>query len=160
MCYCGIMPDKLGARIARYRAQLGWTQQALAERLAVSRTAVSHFEIDLAVPSERTVVLLAGLFKVEPHELVADTYYPPAKADRLPPVAARYTAAEHALLLLAHDAAWLARLAAHPAGARLAAELRDSWRDRLAALLPTLADPAEYQRVAAALRDLERTLRR
>ena len=37
-------------------------------------------------PGERTVALLAGVFKVEPHELVADTNYPAAKAERLPVV--------------------------------------------------------------------------
>ncbi|MFN8566583.1 MAG: helix-turn-helix transcriptional regulator [Kouleothrix sp.] len=84
-----------GARIARLRAARGWTQEQLAERLAASRVAVSHFEMGLALPSERTVVLLAGLFKLEPHELVAGTSYPPAKAERLPAAACRYTEAEH-----------------------------------------------------------------
>ena len=37
-------------------------------------------------PGERTVALLAGLFKIEPHELVAGTDYPLAKAERLPVV--------------------------------------------------------------------------
>src|SRR5690606_3998637 len=49
-------PEVLGQRIARLRAQRGWTQQELAERLAASRVAVSHFEMGLAMPSERTVV--------------------------------------------------------------------------------------------------------
>ena len=40
------------------------------------------------------------MFKVEPHELVAQTDYPPAKAERLPVVAARYTEVEHQLALL------------------------------------------------------------
>jgi hypothetical protein len=48
----------------------------------------------LAVPSERTVVLLAGLFKQEPHELVAETDYPVGKSERLPLVACRYTEIE------------------------------------------------------------------
>src|SRR3989442_15255865 len=83
--------EGLGRRIAAHRAKLGLTQQELADRLAVSRTAVSHLEAGMTVPGERTIVLLAGLFKVEPHELVADTNYPAAKAERLPAVAARYT---------------------------------------------------------------------
>jgi hypothetical protein len=61
------------------------------------------------VPGERTVVLLAGLFKIEPRELVAGTSYPRAKADRLPAVAARYTEIEALLLLLDNDLAWLER---------------------------------------------------
>src|SRR6266540_1921061 len=87
-------PESLGARIARLRAGRGWTQEDLATRLAASRVAVSHFELGLALPSERTVVLLAGLFKLEPHELVAGTNYPAAKAERLPAAACRYTEAE------------------------------------------------------------------
>ena len=85
------MEPSLGRRIARLRADLGWTQQDVADRLGVSRVAVSHIESGLSVPSERTITLLAGLFKLEPHELVADTAYPMAKAERLPVVACRYT---------------------------------------------------------------------
>ncbi len=58
--------ESFGKRIARLRQQRGWTQERLAERLAVSRVAVSHIEMGLSIPSERTVVLLAGLFDTEP----------------------------------------------------------------------------------------------
>jgi hypothetical protein len=47
-------------------------------------------------PGERTVALLAGLFKVEPAALVAGTAYPAAKAERLPAVVARHTEVEPA----------------------------------------------------------------
>ena len=112
--------EPLGRRIARLRAELRWTQQDLADRLAISRVAVSHLESGLSVPGERTVTLLAGLFKLEPHELVAGTSYPPAKAERLPVVVARYTEVELQLALLDRDveagavdrAAWDARLRA------------------------------------------------
>jgi transcriptional regulator with XRE-family HTH domain len=102
--------ETLGQRIARLRTRLGWTQSDLAERLAASRVAVSHFEASLAVPSERTVVLLAGLFRIEPMDLVAGTGYPIAKAERLPAVACRYTEVDLQLALLACDLAWLERL--------------------------------------------------
>jgi transcriptional regulator with XRE-family HTH domain len=101
--------EGLGRRIAGFRAKLGLTQHELADRLAVSRTAVSHLEAGMTVPGERTVVLLAGLFKVEPRELVAGTSYPLAKAERLPAVAARYTEIELLLALLDNDVAWLER---------------------------------------------------
>jgi transcriptional regulator with XRE-family HTH domain len=101
--------EGLGRRIAAYRAKLGLTQQELADRLAVSRTAVSHLEAGMTVPGERTVVLLAGLFKVEPRSLVAGTNYPLAKAERLPAVAARYTEIELLVALLDNDLAWLER---------------------------------------------------
>ena len=112
--------DNLGRRIADLRAKLGWTQQDLADRIGISRVALSHVEAGMSDPGERTVTLLAGVFKVEPHELVADTNYPRAKADRLPLVTARYTEVELQLALLDQDLAlgepavaeWDARLAA------------------------------------------------
>jgi transcriptional regulator with XRE-family HTH domain len=103
---------------------LGLTQQELADRLAVSRTAVSHLEAGMAVPGERTVVLLAGLFKVEPRELVAGTSYPPGKSERLPLVAARYTELELLLALLDNDLAWLERTSVDP-------RLLDEWDAKL-----------------------------
>ena len=60
----------------------------------------------MTMPGERTVALLAGLFKVAPHELVAGTDYPPAKADRLPVVATQYTEVELQLALFENDLAW------------------------------------------------------
>src|SRR3954463_10474198 len=102
--------ESLGQRIGRLRAQRGWTQADLAEQLAASRVAVSHFEMGLALPSERTIVLLAGLFKLEPHELIAGTGYPAAKAERLPAVACRYTEVEFQLALLRRDLEWAERM--------------------------------------------------
>jgi len=117
------MPENLGRRIAAHRAKLGLTQQELADRLAISRVAVSHLESGISDPGERTVTLLAGLFKVEPHELVADTNYPVAKIDRLPVVAARYTEVELQLELLDRDLAWLERIEGSPGEAeRVVAE--------------------------------------
>ena len=95
--------ESLGKRIAKLRAGLGWTQQDLADRVAVSRVALSHIESDISVPGERTVALLAGVFELEPHELVADTTYPVAKADRLPLVVTRHTEVELQVRLLDRD---------------------------------------------------------
>jgi transcriptional regulator with XRE-family HTH domain len=141
--------ESLGARIARLRAQHGWTQEQLALRLAASRVAVSHFEMGLALPSERTVVLLAGLFKLEPPELVAGTSYPAAKAERLPAAACRYTEAEHQLALLRRDLAWAARL-----GDDMRRQLAGEWRGRLIALLEECADQAERKMIEQGLREL------
>jgi transcriptional regulator with XRE-family HTH domain len=93
----------LGHRIAALRGDRGWTQQELAERLAISRVAVSHLEAGMSTPGERTIALLAGLFKLEPHELVEGTSYPTAKAERLPVVVCRYTEVELQLRLLELD---------------------------------------------------------
>jgi transcriptional regulator with XRE-family HTH domain len=137
------MEESLGRRIGQLRNQLGWTQQELADRIGVSRAAVSHLEAGLSVPSERTVTLLAGLFKVEPHELVAGTTYPSAKAERLPVVTCRYTEAEMQLALL-------------DAERRSATFDRGFWIDRLAALLKTAHDQRERVIIEATIAELRR----
>jgi transcriptional regulator with XRE-family HTH domain len=129
------MSTSLGERIAAHRKALGWTQQELAERLGASRTAVSHLEAGLATPSERTVALLAGLFKTEPHDLVHGTGYPVAKAERLPAVVCRYTEVELQLRLLEADAA---------------AGRVEGWEDRLRLLAKETHDRRERELVAAA----------
>jgi transcriptional regulator with XRE-family HTH domain len=132
------MSEKLGRRIATLRAERRWTQQQLAERLGVSRVAVSHLESNLNDPGERTVALLAGLVHMEPHELVAGTTYPAAKMERLPLVVARWTEVEHRLALLDADLRWVGRLPA--------AEVRrllEGWLPTLDSLRTHAADPAE-----------------
>ena len=140
------MTDALGSRIAKHRAQLGWTQAELAERVGISRVALSHLEAGIATPGERTVALLAGVFKTEPHELVSGTDYPPAKAERLPVVVTRYTETEHQLALLD------ARIEAAPAAdrPRLVAEGRAT----LTALLERTHDRRERERLRARLSQL------
>lgn len=103
-------PEPTGKRIARLRAERGWTQQSLSQRLAISRVAISHMEMDLTIPSERTITLLAGVFKITPHELVEGTTYPLAKAEKLPLTACSYTSLELDLALLENDLSWLERL--------------------------------------------------
>ena len=133
--------ENLGRRIADLRAKLGWTQQELAERVGISRVAVSHLEAGMSDPGERTVALLAGVFKLEPHELVAGTTYPVAKADRLPLVAARYTEVELQLALLEQDLA------------RPEPPLAE-WDARLSALADTAHDLREKAMIADARRRL------
>lgn len=142
---------QLGARLALLRTKLGWTQQELAERIGVSRVAISHFELGLQLPSERTVALMAGVFDLEPAEVVAGTSYPPAKAERLPPIVARYTAVEHELGLLERDLSWIERTAALPRGESLAHQTLHQWRDRLCVLLDTTSDRHSEQKLKAAL---------
>ncbi len=137
--------ERLGRRIADVRAKLGWTQQQLAERLGISRVAVSHLESGTSMPGERTVALLAGLAKLEPHLLVAGTDYPDAKADRLPLTAARYTEAELQLRLLEADLRWVG--AADHAVADV--ELR-GWLARLTSMDAETVDPHERRLLAEA----------
>jgi transcriptional regulator with XRE-family HTH domain len=147
--------EHLGRRVAALRAKLGWTQQDLAERLAVSRVAVSHVEAGITTPGERTVTLLAGAFKLEPHELVSGTTYPKAKAERLPLVAARHTEVELQLELLANDLSWLERT-----DGELDRAILEGWDIRLAALGETALDRQERQRVAEARRRVRAALAR
>jgi transcriptional regulator with XRE-family HTH domain len=133
--------ENLGRRIAEHRAKLGWTQQDLADRVGISRVALSHLEAGMSAPGERTVTLLAGVFKVEPHELVAGTTYPAAKADRLPLVTARHTEVDLQLALLEQDI----RRGTAPV---------EEWRARLSALLAASHDLRERAAVEAALRSL------
>lgn len=144
----------LGRRIADLRVQRGWTQQQLADRLGISRVAVSHLETDLNTPGERTVALLAGLFRMEPHDLVAGTSYPMAKTDRLPLVVNRWTEVEHRLALLDADLWWLdqADRSALPPGtveSRLA-----EWDRRLGELAEVTHTPDEAEALAEARRRL------
>ena len=150
------MIETLGARLGRLRATQGWTQQELADRVAVSRVAISHFEMDLAVPSERTVALLASIFKQDPAALVAGTYYPAGKAERLPAVVARYTEVEKELCLLERDLDWLDRL--HDW--RLAFDTGQRWLDRLNELDTATTDKHERRLIDIGRTRIQRLLSR
>jgi transcriptional regulator with XRE-family HTH domain len=143
------MREKLGRRVAALRLDRGWTQQQLADRLAVSRVAVSHLESGLTDPGERTVTLLAGIFRLEPHELVAGTSYPTAKAERLPVVVARWTEAEHLLALFERDLAWSDRT-----GGTYDRAMLDDWEKTLVSAIDGAYDLHERQRLVEALRRL------
>jgi transcriptional regulator with XRE-family HTH domain len=132
------LDETLGQRIARLRTRRSWTQARLAELLAASRVAISHFEMGLALPSERTIVLLAGLFKLEPHELIAGTGYPAAKAERLPLIACRYTEVEFQLALLQRDLDWAGRL-----DVATQQQLAEVWRAKIEVLLQETYDETE-----------------
>lgn len=146
----GPASGSLGRRIADLRAERNWTQQQLADRLGISRVAVSHLETDLNVAGERTVALLAGCFGMEPHDLVAGTTYPVAKADRLPLVVARWTEVEHQVALCDRDLWWIARAGSMP-GAE-ADVLLSQWESTLAKLADAVLDPNEIEAVADARR--------
>lgn len=144
----GRASGSLGRRIADLRAERNWTQQQLADRLGISRVAVSHLETDLNVAGERTVALLAGCFGMEPHDLVAGTTYPVAKADRLPAVVARWTEVEHQVAMLERDLWWVDR-----AGVMSGSEadaLLHRWESLLSKLADVVLDPDEVKVVAAA----------
>ena len=142
------LAPELGRRIADLRAKRGWTQVDLAGRLGVSRTAVSHTEAGLSIPGERTVALLAGVFGMEPHDLVAGTSYPMAKADRLPLVVARHTEVELQCRLLDRD------LELHERTGD--ATLLHGWAERLTALERTTHDRRQRDLIGQAHERLRR----
>ncbi len=125
-----MVPKRIGQRIAELRQQHGWTQQEMADRLGISRVAVSHIEADISFPGERTVTLLAGLFKVSPQILVEGTTYPQAKADRLPRLVCSYTEFEVEIALLENDITWLDKLRDCPKYKIIALEVREKWQPR------------------------------
>jgi transcriptional regulator with XRE-family HTH domain len=139
------MQEMIGQRIARIRQSNGWTQEQLAERIAMSRVAISHIEMGLFVPSERTITLLAGVYKVSPLELVHDSSYPQAKADRLPHVVASYTRRELDLALLKRDIDWLKRIEDAPEHFRLSAEVLQEWLPQISVWLDGCLDEKEQR---------------
>jgi transcriptional regulator with XRE-family HTH domain len=144
-------PEPVGKRIARLRSELGWTQQTLSQRLAVSRVAISHIEMDLIIPSERTVTLLAGIFKITPHELVDGTTYPLAKSEKLPLTTCSYTPLELDLALLENDLLWLESLESAPGWTDQAKRVRDHWQEQLSRWSSCDMDAAERELLREAL---------
>lgn len=147
-------PASLAARLGLLRTRRGWTQQQLAERLGVSRVAVSHLEAGINSPDARSVALLAGVFGLEPHELVDGTDYPAAKRDRLPLVVARHTEVDHQLALMELDLAWTEGPAAVVTDLTVAEDVRTRWRVTLAKLEASVVDPEQSRRLADARRRL------
>ncbi len=151
----GTVMQSLGRRIAELRNARGFTQSHVAERVGISRVALSHIEGSRSIPGERTVALLAGLFRCEPHELVAGTDYPKSKAERLPLVAARYTEVEHHLAVIDAQLAVLAELPPATAARARARVVHDA-RIRLEALERAASDTGERDELRAALARLNR----
>lgn len=71
----------LGERIAYYRGALGLSQGELAEKLGVSRQAVSKWETDAGLPDLDRLIALSGLYNITLDELVKGSVPSPAPAD-------------------------------------------------------------------------------
>ena len=144
------MLHTIGKRIAQLRNENHWTQQYLAERLAVSRVAVSHIEMDLTIPGERTITLLAGLFKMTPQSLVENTTYPQAKIDRLPFVTGCFTSLEHQLRLIENDLIWLELIKEFQSYRCIRDKIYQKWIAKLSAWESETMDPEERRRILEA----------
>lgn len=71
----------LGERIAYYRGVLGLSQGELAEKLGVSRQAVSKWETDAGLPDLDRLIALSGLYNITLDELVKGAAPSPAPVD-------------------------------------------------------------------------------
>lgn len=71
----------LGERIAYYRGALRLSQGELAEKLGVSRQAVSKWETDAGLPDLDRLIALSGLYNITLDELVKGAAPSPAPVD-------------------------------------------------------------------------------
>lgn len=76
---------KLGEKLQRLRKQNGLSQEQLAARLAVSRQAVSKWELDETMPDTENVIQLSRLFGVSCDYLLRDEVDEPGAAKPTPP---------------------------------------------------------------------------
>ena len=63
---------KIGAKVKELRVQKGLTQEELADRVGVSRQAVSKWESGTADPSTSNLLALAKLFGISAEELLRE----------------------------------------------------------------------------------------
>lgn len=61
---------ELGKQIKKYRNELGLSQDALAEKIYVSRQTISNWENDKNYPDVNSLVLLSEVFKVSIDNLI------------------------------------------------------------------------------------------
>lgn len=71
----------LGQRLCQLRTGAGFSQDALAERLGVSRQSVSKWETDASVPELDKLIRLSQLFGVTLDELVKGTADTPSGSE-------------------------------------------------------------------------------
>lgn len=64
--------QSLGEVIKSHRTRCGMTQELVAERLGVSRQAVSKWENGTSEPSTSNLLALAHLFEISPEELLRE----------------------------------------------------------------------------------------
>ena len=76
----------IGEKLLRLRKARGWSQEALAERIGVSRQAVSRWEADSAKPDADKIVAICDLFGVSADYLLWDNYPGQMPYSEAPPV--------------------------------------------------------------------------
>jgi molybdate-binding protein/DNA-binding XRE family transcriptional regulator len=69
ICYATIMSTTIRNRVSDHRTTRGWSQDELARRSGLSRTAISAIETDRVVPSTAAALALAAVFGCRVEEL-------------------------------------------------------------------------------------------
>ncbi len=65
--------DLIGKRVAAARKQRNLTQEALAEKVEISNTYLSHIETSRSIPSLETLINLCDALEVTPNHLLLGT---------------------------------------------------------------------------------------
>ena len=86
----------LADKITNERKKNGWSQEDLAEKLSVSRQAISKWESAQATPDLQKIILLAELFGVSTDYLLKDELEP---ADEMPKEETVTTGAKHVVTM-------------------------------------------------------------
>ena len=73
----------VGEKIQHYRKQIGISQEALGEKLFVSRQTVSLWEMDKTLPTIDNLIRLKEIFSISIDELLSDTN--PAQDNKVSP---------------------------------------------------------------------------
>ena len=63
---------KFGERVKQLRLSAGMTQEQLAERIWVTKAAISNYELSERNPSPETIIKIAGVFGVTTDYLLKD----------------------------------------------------------------------------------------
>ena len=66
---------KLSDKIIKLRKVNGWSQEDLAEKLSVSRQAISRWENETALPDANNILQLSKLFNVTTDYLLNENYF-------------------------------------------------------------------------------------
>ena len=76
---------EIGEKIRSLRLKLGLTQEELAEKIGVTRQALSKWEVNAALPDTKNVVALAKLFGVTADYLLCEDEGREAETSARPP---------------------------------------------------------------------------
>ena len=68
------MAHSIGKTIAELRKEKGWSQEDFAEKLDVSRQAISRWENGTALPDAQNILQISKLFGVSADYILNDDY--------------------------------------------------------------------------------------